>query len=157
MEQLELPSDFKDFLRLLNSTGVEYLLIGGYAVGYYGHVRTTGDLDIWIALSPENAERVSRALCQFGFTSGTSAEVFLQPRKVFRMGVPPIRIELLTTISGVEFKDAFGRRVSGEIDGVKVNLISFEDLKINKRASGRLKDLADVEQLESKRPANKSK
>jgi len=157
MEPLELNSDFRDFLRSLNSTGVEYLLIGGYAVGYHGYVRATGDLDVWIAVSPENAERMARALRQFGFTSGVSSDLFLHPRKVFRMGREPVRIEILTTISGIDFEEAFGRRIRTTIDDIEVNVISLDDLKTNKKASGRLKDLADVEGLESPERLRKHK
>ncbi|GAB4145145.1 MAG: hypothetical protein Fur0046_22700 [Cyanobacteria bacterium J069] len=101
-----LPSDFKDFLRLLNSKQVEYLLIGGYAVGYYGYARATADIDIWIAINPENAQKVVDAIREFGFNvEGLTSELFLQPNKVARMGVPPFRIEVLTTISGVSFEE----------------------------------------------------
>jgi predicted nucleotidyltransferase len=147
MEPLELHSDFKDFLRSLNSFGVEYLLIGGYAVGYHGHVRTTGDIDVWIAVDPKNAERVVAALRNFGFGTGIRPEMFLERDKIFRMGIPPVRIEILTTISGLEFADAYSRRVRGAIDGVEVDLISLSDLKVNKKASGRHKDLADLDEL----------
>ena len=107
---IQIPQDFREFLRLLNYHNVEYLLIGGYAVGYYGFVRATGDMDIW-------------------------------------MGVPPLRLEILTTISGVDFAKCFQNRLTDQIDGIDVNLINLEDLKINKKASGRLKDLLDLENL----------
>ena len=136
MEPLELADDFKDFLKLLNSTGVEYLLIGGYAVAYHGYPRATGDLDIWIAMHPENAGRIAEALQAFGFTEGVSPDLFLRPGKMTRMGMPPVRIELLTVVSGVEFDAAYARRVKTEIEGVPVDVISLEDLKANKRASG---------------------
>lgn len=152
MEPLELHSDFRDFLKLLNSAKVEYLLIGGYAVGFHGHVRPTGDIDFWIAVSAENAARVAGVLHQFGFSAGVSADIFLQPHKVFRMGLPPVRIELLTSVSGIDFDEAFSRRVRGSISGVDVNLISLQDLKQNKKASGRHKDLADLEKLEEISP-----
>ncbi len=131
----------------MNSAQVEYLLVGGYAVGYHGYVRPTGDIDFWIAISPQNASRVTAVLHDFGFSAGISADMFLQPHKVFRMGVQPIRIELLTTISGIDFDYAYSRRVRGMIDGIDVSLISLEDLKVNKNASGRHKDLADLEKL----------
>ncbi len=152
MEPLELHSDFKDFLKLLNSEKVEYLLVGGYAVGYHGHVRPTGDIDFWIAINPQNAARVQSVLRNFGFSAGISSDIFLQPHKVFRMGLPPVRVELLTSISGVGFDEAFSRRVHGRISDVDVNLISLEDLKQNKKASGRFKDLADLEKLEEISP-----
>lgn len=143
-----LPPDFKEFLKLLNKNEVEYLLIGGYAVGYYGYVRATADMDIWIAANEENAERVVTALEDFGFTSAViSREIFLQADNIVRMGVPPFRLELLNTISGVEFAECYAERVMDTIDEVEVSIISLRHLKINKLASGRLKDLADVEHL----------
>jgi hypothetical protein len=102
MGTIQLPPDFREFLRLLNSSDVEYLVIGGYAVNYYGFSRATADLDIWIAASPENAERLARVVRQFGFEQAEAA-VFFEPRKVIRMGVPPLRLEILTSVSGVEF------------------------------------------------------
>jgi hypothetical protein len=131
---------------LLNSSKTEYLVIGGYAVNYYGYSRATVDLDIWIAISPENAGRVAQVLRDFGFAQADAA-TFLEPGKVIRMGVPPIRLEILTTISGVEFAACYCRRLATEIDGIPVNLIHLDDLKRNKEASGRLKDRLDLEQL----------
>jgi predicted nucleotidyltransferase len=146
MATIQLPPDFKEFLRLLNSTEVEYLLIGGYAVNYYGYSRATADLDIWVSATPANAERVAQAVRSFGFTQA-DATAFLQPGKVIRMGVPPLRLEILTSISGVAFTECYARRTEAELDGVKVHLIRLSDLKRNKQASGRLKDLLDLEQL----------
>jgi predicted nucleotidyltransferase len=146
MATIQLPRDFKDFLRLLNSNKVEYLVIGGYAVNYYGFSRATADLDIWIAINPDNAERVARTFREFGFAQA-GVDTFLEPRKVIRIGVPPLRLEILTTISGVEFADCYTRRLQVELDGVPVTLIRLDDLKRNKEASGRLKDRLDLEQL----------
>jgi hypothetical protein len=134
-------------LKLLNSNQVEYLVIGGYAINYYGFPRATGDLDIWIAIRAENAQRLTKVLRDFGFPQADTA-AFLQPRNVIRMGVPPIRLELLTSSSGVEFEDCYPRRLEVGWDGVAVNLIHLDDLKRNKRASGRLKDRLELEQLE---------
>jgi len=143
----ELPNDFKEFLRLLRSHGVRYLLVGGYAVIYYGYGRTTSDLDIWVALEPENADRIVDVLREFGFgTPELSRDLFLT-HKIVRMGNIPVRIEILTALSGVSFDDCYARRVEATIDGVDVSLIDLENLKKNKRASGRHKDLADLEQL----------
>jgi predicted nucleotidyltransferase len=147
MATILLPPDFKEFLRLLNSRNVEYLLIGGYAVNYYGYPRATADLDIWIAIDPLNAEKMAGALSEFGFTKATSS-LLQEPGKIIRMGVPPIRIEVLTSISGVDFPSCFRNRLVADIDGVPANLISLADLKANKKAAGRLKDLADLEQLD---------
>jgi hypothetical protein len=143
-----LPQDFKDFLRLLNLRQVEYLLIGGYAVGYYGYARATADIDIWIAIHPENAQKVVDVIREFGFNiQELSSELFLQENKVIRMGMPPFRIEVLTTISGVSFEECYAERTVDVLDEIEVNIIDLEHLKINKKASGRLKDLADLEHL----------
>lgn len=148
MATIRLPNDFKDFLKLLNANRVEYLLIGGYAVGYHGYPRATGDMDIWVAINAENADRIVNALKEFGFAvPELSAELFLCPSQIVRMGFPPMRIELTTTISGVEFQECYATKVVAEFDGVKVNLIDLKHLKINKKASGRYKDLSDLENL----------
>lgn len=145
---MKLPSDFKEFLKLLNAHKVEYLLIGGYAVGYYGYPRATADIDIWIAMNPANAEKVVTVLKKFGFNDpGLSPEVFLKEKQIIRMGVPPVRIELATTISGVDFDECYTRRLTVELDGVKANIISLSHLKANKKASGRHQDIADLEHL----------
>ena len=146
MATIQLPPDFKEFLKLLNSSKVEYLVIGGYAVNLYGFARATADLDIWISIHPENARRVAQALREFGFVQA-EPETVLKPRKVIRMGVPPIRVEILTSISGVEFGDCYARRLEAELDGIPINLIQLEDLKRNKAASGRLQDRLDLERL----------
>ena len=145
---LELPDDFKEFLKLLNAQKVEYLLIGGYAVGYYGYPRATADMDIWIAVHPQNAQRVVAALKDFGFdVPGLSPDLFLKEGQIIRMGEPPLRIEIATTISGVQFDECYAEREVEVFDGVPVNLISLRNLKINKKASGRYKDLNDLENL----------
>ena len=143
-----LPEDFKDFLKLLNSRKVEYLLIGGYAVGYYGYPRATADMDIWVGISRENAQKLATVLKEFGFDlPEVSEDLFLQENKVLRMGNAPIRIELLTTISGVEFKSCYNNRIEDIIDGISINIIDLENLKKNKKASGRYKDLDDYDKL----------
>ena len=148
MATIHLPPDFKEFFRYLNSHKVEYLLVGGYAVGYYGFPRATMDIDVWIAKTPANALRMVSALEDFGFGGETlSEDLFLQGEKIIRMGLPPMRIEVLTSISGVDFDDAYSKRVNDQLDGVDVSLISLEDLKIYKAAAGRHKDLTDLEQL----------
>ena len=148
MATVHLPPDFKDFLRLLNAHQVEYLLVGGYAVGYHGYPRATADMDIWVAISPKNADKLAVVLKAFGFdVPELSADLFLEENQIIRMGVPPVRIEIITTASGVTFEDCYAERVADELDGIEVNLISLEHLKINKRASGRHKDLNDLEHL----------
>lgn len=148
MATTRLPPDFKEFLRLLAVHGVEYLLVGGYAVSYHGYARATADMDVWVAATPENAEKLVAVLKEFGFdVPDLSPDLFLQPDTIVRLGEPPLRIELLTSISGVSFQDAYARRAVDHIEGLEVSLISLDDLKTNKRAAGRYKDLADLEQL----------
>ena len=148
MDMPILPQDFRVFLKLLNSKRIEYLLIGGYAVGYYGYPRATADMDIWIAISKENARKVTEAMKDFGVdTPALSEGIFLEPGKIIRMGYPPIRIEVLTEISGVNFKRCYARRKEIKIDGIKIKMISLGDLLKNKKASGRHKDLNDLENL----------
>ena len=114
-------------MRLLNFHKAEYLLIGGFAVGYHGYPRATGDMDIWIAVSPENAEKMLTVLKEFGFdVPGLSADLFLKKRQVIRMGMPPIRIEVLTDISGVSFDECDDKRVTDFIDDIRVSIISSE-------------------------------
>ncbi len=148
MATIQLPPDFKEFLQLLNAHDVQYLLIGGYAVGYYGYPRPTGDMDIWIAVHPHNAAKIVAVLQEFGFTvPELSPDLFLQEKQIIRLGVPPLRLEILTTIDGVTFNECYSQRTQDTIDGVAVNLISLSHLKANKRASGRYKDLSDLENL----------
>lgn len=141
-----LPPDFSEFLRLLNSHDVKYLLVGGYAVGYYGYPRATADIDIWVETLPENVAKIIAALEEFGFP-GVEPEMFAKEKQVIRMGVPPLRIELLTGVSGVEFTACYKARMVARFGDVEVSLISREDLKTNKAASGRYKDLNDLEHL----------
>jgi predicted nucleotidyltransferase len=146
--EIKLHPDFKEFLRLLNAQNIEYLLIGGYAVGYYGYPRATNDMDIWIARYPNNAERMVRILREFGFDMPQlSTDLFLQEDNIIRMGIPPIRIEVFTTISGVTFDECYAERIVDIMDGIEANLISLYHLKLNKQASGRHKDLDDLEHL----------
>jgi len=151
MATIQLPTEFKEFLRSLNSNDVEYLLVGGFSVGYYGYPRATGDIDVWINTSKENAAKVTRALVEFGFDeANVSPQLFRRKNTVFRMGVPPLQIDILTDVSGVAFKDCYKKRCVAEIDGVQVSIISLKHLRKNKRASGRHKDLDDLENLPEK-------
>ncbi|MBI1374703.1 MAG: hypothetical protein GC159_18445 [Phycisphaera sp.] len=144
----QLPSDFKEFLRLLNSTGVEYLIVGGHAVGYHGFPRATGDLDVWVAMTPQNAEKLVTVMREFGFDDeSVNTALFLESGRIIRMGHPPIRIEILTSVSGVSFDACYARRVCDVIDDVEVNILNLDDLKTNKRAAGRPKDLGDIDNL----------
>lgn len=148
MATIRLPTDFKEFLKLLNSENVEYLLVGGYAVGIHGYPRSTGDMDIWVAIHDENASRLALVLEQFGFSADSvQNRQLLQEGRILRMGVPPLRIEILTRASGVLFRDCYEARVVTSVDGVDVNVIGLDHLKANKRAAGRPKDLADLDNL----------
>jgi len=148
MATIHLPPDFKEFLKLLNAHEVEYMLIGGYAVGYHGYPRATADMDIWIAVHPENSQRMVSVLKEFGFdVPKLSHQLFLEDWQIVRLGVPPVRIEIATTISGVDFGECYSERVVNMLDDVEVNLISLKHLKANKKASGRHQDLADLENL----------
>ena len=148
MVTIQLPPDFKEFFTLLNLEKTEYLLVGGYAVIHYGYVRSTGDMDIWFNPSPENAQRLVRVLIQFGLSEGSlMPEQFTEPGKVFQIGVPPLRIDLLTSITGCDFASCYAKRSVVEFDDVEVPIISLDELKTNKRATGRAKDQADLENL----------
>ena len=144
-----LPSDFKEFLRLLDETGVKYLIVGGYAVGYHGYPRSTGDMDVWVDSTEENAKRVVETLKEFGFdVPEVSPELFLDPERVIRLGHPPLRIEILTSVTGVSFGECYSTREVEEMEGgTPIHFIGLEKLKENKRASGRHKDLDDLENL----------
>jgi hypothetical protein len=122
--------------------------IGGYAVAYHGYPRATADMDIWIALHPHNAERVVSALKKFGFDiPQLSLDLFMKEGQVVRMGMPPVRIEFATSISGVNFDECRPVRVVDVLDDVEVNVINLDNLKRNKKAAGRHKDLDDLENL----------
>lgn len=146
-----LSEDLKEFLRFLNEENVDYLLIGGWAVGYYGYPRLTQDMDIWIKVSPANVQRLLNTLERFGFKRGTLSEsLFHEPGNIVRFGFPPNRIEILNQISGVEFDECVRRKQMADFDDLLIPVIALEDLVRNKRASGRYKDLADLEGLNQK-------
>jgi hypothetical protein len=150
-----LAKDFKELLKLLNSNSVEYLLIGGYAVGIHGHIRATNDLDIWVNISSGNAARIDHALREFGFAGAAlTPDLFLARNNIVRMGVPPLRIEILTSISGVEFESCYAEQEVFQIEELVVPVISLARLRENKAASGRAKDLADLESLPSGKETN---
>ena len=146
-----LPPDFKEFLALLNSEKIEYLVVGGYAVSFHGYPRPTGDLDVWVNAQPDNVARLIAVLAKFGFSgAGATPELFLTPGRVVRMGVPPVRIEIINKISGLEFPASHARSVEAVLDGVPVRLIAREDLIANKRAAGRAKDRNDLKHLDTR-------
>src|ERR1044071_3988245 len=135
MAMMKISADFKDFLRLLSEKNVEYLLIGGYAVVHYGYVRNTGDMDIWIRITPQNVELTADALDEFGYATKEQTLPFLsQPGRILRMGMPPFRLEVSNEIDGVEFDECYSKRLTLQVDDIPINLISLEDLIENKRA-----------------------
>lgn len=143
-----LGKDFREFVSLLNAHRVDYLVVGAYAVGAHGHPRYTGDLDVWVRPSPDNAARVVSALNEFGFASfKLKPEDFSRPGRILQMGYPPRRIDLMTSIEAVTFDTAYPKRLAVELDGLPVNFIGLEDLKLNKKAAGRPKDLIDYDEL----------
>jgi hypothetical protein len=143
-----LPPEFRRLLSSLNSNEVEYLVVGGYTVIHHGYVRTTGDIDIWIAANAENARKLEMAIRSFGFNPPwLKSELFLKLGSVLRIGEEPLKFEIINEIDGVWFRDCYARRITAEIEGLPVSIISLSDLKVNKRASGRNKDLADLDYL----------
>lgn len=146
-----LNPDFRDILSVFIEEEVEFLLVGAYALAAHGLPRATGDIDLWVHAHAENAERVCRALARFGAPMhAIGPKDFKQPDVVFQVGVVPRRIDVMTAISGVAFDAAWPSRVEVEIGGLKIPVLSRQDLIVNKRTTGRLKDLADVQWLENK-------
>lgn len=143
----QLPEDFRDLLCLLNEHSVEYLIVGGWALGVHGYIRATGDMDIWISQSDNNIKQLLAALQAFGVPEGIDSEFFKEKGNAFRMGSPPIQIEIITEASGIDFEASYSNRVLIEADDLQIPFIGYDDLVKNKRASGRLRDLADLEGL----------
>lgn len=146
MATRHVHDQLQEFLRYLNSEKVEYLIVGGYAVNIHGYSRLTDDIDVWVAVSEENADRLMSVMQRFFGTTPQRA-VFTTPGKILECGHPPTRVHIMTKISGVDFAECFERRHPAKLGDVPTNFIGLEDLKRNKRASGRLKDLADLEEL----------
>jgi len=146
MAMIDLPPDFKEFLQLLNVKQVRYLVVGGYAVAYHGHPRATGDIDVWLDRTPSNLTRVVDAIRQFGFPEA-SIDHFSSDDAIVRMGIPPMRIELLVSVSGVDFAECYEHRVDADLGGVSIPFISLDHLRENKRAARRSKDLSDLDAL----------
>ena len=144
-----MNADYIDMLKCLNKAGVDYILVGGWAVNMYGYIRATVDLDIWILADADNAKKVYSAVAEFGASvSEMKPEEFAEYGMIFQIGVAPCRVDIISKISGVSYADAVTRAVPKTIDGIPVRIISLEDLIANQKASGRAKDLADVEVLE---------
>jgi predicted nucleotidyltransferase len=140
---------YRELLQVLNEFEVEYLIVGGFAVMKYGEPRYTKDLDVWVHNSPQNSLRVVSALQRFGAPlehDGITPETFTEKQVVYQIGIAPVRIDVLTEITGVEFPDAWGKRVASTFFGVPVHFISLDDLMTNKQALGRSSDLKDLKQ-----------
>lgn len=148
---MEIQKDFKELLELFNAHNVEYMIVGGYALAFHGAPRYTGDLDIFINPSTANAQRIIKTLDEFGFGSvGLSVNDFITSDKIVQLGVPPVRIDIITSITGISWKQAFKNRVEGYYGKTKVFFISRADFITNKKALSRQKDLADIEALGEK-------
>ena len=146
---MEIQKDFSELLALLNARGVEYLIVGGYALAFHGAPRFTGDIDIWIKPDADNAKRILEALDAFGFGSlDLKAEDFTVPDMVIQLGVPPVRVDFLTSLSGVSWKEAQGGRAAGNYGDVPVYFIGRTEFVTNKRITGRKKDVADLEAID---------
>ena len=145
---MELQKDFKELLKLFNAHNVQYLIVGGYALAYYGAPRYTGDIDILIKSDSINASLILKALNEFGFGSvGLKLDDFTNTDNIVQLGYPPVRIDIMTSISGVSWEDAYNGREEGKYGDVPVYFIGLDQYIQNKRASGRKKDLADLEAL----------
>jgi hypothetical protein len=143
--------DFSEFIGLLNENKVEYLVVGGYAVSFHGYPRYTGDLDIWFNPEPENVKKLLNVLDAFGFSSlRIQKEDLIKPGNIIQLGYPPIRIDLLNDIDGVDFSSGFSRREISTSGDLWVNFISLQDLLVNKKATGRHRDLDDLQNLQPK-------
>ena len=147
MARKQLPEDFKDFIRFLNAHSVRYLLVGGWAVGIYGNPRATKDIDFLIAVDDENVAKLQKALFQFGAPT-VENKVFQEKGNVFRMGRVPVQIDIINQATGIDFEDCYPRRNVITVEDVQISILSIKDLIKNKKASGRHRDLADVEGFE---------
>jgi hypothetical protein len=145
---MELNRDFQEFLESFVRHDVRFLIIGGYALAAHGHPRYTKDLDVWVWPDPENVDRILAALDDVGFGSlGLESADFLEPGVIIQLGREPQRVDLLTSATGLEFGRAFENRILVELGGIEIPFVSIDDLRTNKAATGRLRDLADVEDL----------
>ncbi len=141
--------DFREFIQLLNDHEVLYLVVGGYAVAFHGYPRYTKDIDLWIWLDKGNAEKLLNVLDDFGFgLLDLKVEDFISPEQVIQLGYPPNRIDILTDLKGIDFKQCYSSRIEFSIEGTKINFIDLGNLKKTKKATGRHQDLADLENLE---------
>ena len=146
---IPIPHDFLAFLKCLSEHRVKHLLIGGYAVAYHGYVRTTGDLDVFVECSTENARNLVSACVDFDLGSSVSEDLFLVPGNILRFGLPPMRLEILNEISGVTFGECWDAREYLEVHKVRIPVISIDMLLQNKKSSGRHKDILDLQMLQN--------
>lgn len=147
---LNLPKDFREFIQLLNENNVKYLIVGGYAVAFHGFPRSTGDIDLFIENSNENANLVKKSLDSFGFSElGISVDDLQTPDQIIQLGYPPLRIDLLTSIDGINFQDAWVNKSDVKLNKLLLHFIGRQELIKNKKASNRAKDKGDIEELES--------
>jgi predicted nucleotidyltransferase len=149
--------DFREFIVLLNSNGVKFLIVGGHAVTFHGNPRFTADLDVWVATDPDNAARVEQAVKDFGFGKLFKAGDFSKPGYAVQLGRQPYRIDILTSIEAVDFAAAYPRRKVLKAGGLELPFISLHELLVNKRATGRRHDLDDAEKLEAGSHGKKTK
>ncbi len=145
--ELELPEDFKELFKSLNANNVRYLMIGGYAVGVYGYPRATNDVDIFVSDDDTNTGNLVKALQDFGFGGFDLSGIFKESRSLVEIGVEPLKVQFMNFADGIEFEKAFESRKLIAVEDISINTVSKSDLIRNKLASGRHKDLADVEQL----------
>src|ERR1700733_14494435 len=153
---MTLAQDFEDFVKLLNKHKVAYMVVGGYALAFHGKPRHTGDMDIWINISEDNAVRMLKVIKDFGMASlGLKKDDFLKPGYVTQIGYPPLRIDILNNIDGIEFSDAIQnmQRIILD-DGLEINYIGLNDFIVNKQAAGRSQDLVDIKEIQKKKPTS---
>ena len=146
MEMKQLPEDFKDFIQFLNEHSVKYLLVGGWAVGVYGNPRATKDIDFLVAIDKDNITKLQKALYKFGVPTFDSI-ILMEIGNVFRIGRSPVQIDIINKASGINFEECYQRRNIISVENIEISIISKKDLIINKKASGRNRDLADIDSL----------
>ena len=152
---IHLPRDFREFIQLLNEHDVAYVIVGGYALAVHGYVRYTGDIDVFVALTPDNAAKTLNVFHAFGLkTPDLNTELLLEEGNIIRVGSEPMRLEVLNKISGVDFEECYRNRQTIMIDGVAVNFVGYRELIKNKRATGRDKDRVDVAELLKRNTSN---
>lgn len=144
---IPLPPDFSDFIRLLNRHRVRYVVVGGYAVAFHGYSRYTGDIDFFVDKSSRNSVALQKVFRDFGFVPPPEASLFLEDKRIVRIGFPPMRVEVSNHIDGVTFEECHEHRVQARVAGIRVPFIDLERLRKNKQSSGRPKDMEDLRQL----------